>query len=65
METVQGKREELYWDKVPEKVRKQAVQKVVDIQSNANAELHMGGGLNVKGEDEPTSTKRTKRKRDR
>jgi hypothetical protein len=62
MEIVQGKREELYWDKVPEKVRKQAVQKVVNIQSNANAELHMGGGLKVKGEDEP---KRTKRKRDR
>jgi hypothetical protein len=30
-ELVLGKREELYWQKVPEKVRKQAVQKALDI----------------------------------
>jgi ribosomal protein L4 len=29
MEIVQGKREELYWEKVPEKVRRQAVQKAI------------------------------------
>ena len=36
MEIVQGKREELYWDKVPEKVRRQAVEKAVDIQQSAS-----------------------------
>lgn len=44
IEIVQGKREELYWDNVLEKVRRQAVQKAVgaQLQSNANGEIHMG-----------------------
>lgn len=64
MEIVQGKREELYWDKVPEKVRRQAVQKAVgaQLQSNANGEIHMGSQLVA--EDVGTGTKRRKRKRD-
>ncbi len=29
LEVVTGRREELYWEKVPEKIRKQAVQKAI------------------------------------
>ncbi|KIM75201.1 hypothetical protein PILCRDRAFT_13765 [Piloderma croceum F 1598] len=71
MEIVQGKREELYWDKVPEKVRKQAVQKAVDVQLqlNADAESHNrrgGGGLDAElVVDGSTNAKRRKRKRDK
>jgi hypothetical protein len=69
MEIVQGKREELYWDKVPEKVRKQAVQKVVNtqVQMNGDERLHVGEtGLDVRGEEDgASSTKRRKRKRDK
>ncbi|KAG6844356.1 hypothetical protein H0H87_007537 [Tephrocybe sp. NHM501043] len=32
MELVTGKREQLYWEKVPEKVRRQAVQKALELQ---------------------------------
>ncbi|KAG8218936.1 hypothetical protein J3R82DRAFT_4644 [Butyriboletus roseoflavus] len=32
MERIQGKKEELYWEKVPEKVRRQAVNKVIKTQ---------------------------------
>lgn len=31
MELVLGKREELYWEKVPEKVRREAVRRAVDL----------------------------------
>ncbi|EGO02291.1 hypothetical protein SERLA73DRAFT_104689 [Serpula lacrymans var. lacrymans S7.3] len=34
VEVVQGRKEELYWEKVPEKVRRQAVQKAVCAQSS-------------------------------
>lgn len=71
MEIVQGKREELYWDKVPEKVRKQAVQKAVDVQLqlDADAESHSGGGRGGLDAgsvvDESMNAKRRKRKRDK
>lgn len=55
MEFVQGKREEFYWDKVPEKVRKQAVQKAVDAQQSASR-------VEAVPDEGP---KRKKRKRDR
>jgi len=42
MEIVQGKREELYWDKVPEKVRKQAVQRAVGAQQS-ESRTEVGG----------------------
>lgn len=54
LEIVQGKREELYWEMVPEKVRRQAVQKIVDPQQS---ELRSGVGP----EEGP---KRKRRKRD-
>lgn len=53
MELVQGKKEELYWEKVPEKVRRQAVQKAVSMQQ----QMHQG--LEV------AQTKKRKRKRDK
>jgi len=67
MEIVQGKREELYWDKVPEKVRKQAVQKAVNVQLqlNANVMSHNGGELDAGSVDGLTNVKRKKRKRDK
>ncbi|KAL4081447.1 hypothetical protein V8B97DRAFT_27979 [Scleroderma yunnanense] len=33
MEVIQGKKEELYWEKIPEKVRRQAVEKAIQAQS--------------------------------
>jgi hypothetical protein len=38
MERVRGKKEELYWDKIPEKVRRQAVDKAVMVQLASDAE---------------------------
>ncbi|KIJ20484.1 hypothetical protein PAXINDRAFT_96673 [Paxillus involutus ATCC 200175] len=37
VEIIQGKKEELYWEKVPEKVRRQAVDKAVKAQHNSAA----------------------------
>lgn len=37
MELVEGKKEELYWEKVPEKSRRQAVQKVLTLSGDADA----------------------------
>ena len=38
MERVRGKKEELYWDKIPEKVRRQVVDKAVTAQLASGAE---------------------------
>ncbi|KAG9317756.1 hypothetical protein JVU11DRAFT_1974 [Chiua virens] len=38
MELIQGKKEELYWEKVPEKVRRQAVDKAIKEQLTAGTE---------------------------
>ena len=38
MERVRGKKEELYWEKIPDKVRRQAVDKVVQAQRTRDAE---------------------------
>jgi len=49
-ELVVGKREELYWQKVPEKIRRQAVEKALEIINDADgmiekdADLGAGGG---------------------
>lgn len=43
MELVIGKREELYWEKVPEKVRREAVRRAVDILQS--------GGVDANAED--------------
>jgi len=37
MELVEGKKEELYWEKVPEKARWQAVQNALQLSSVAEA----------------------------
>jgi len=34
MELIEGKREELYWEKVPEKARRQAVQNALRLSDN-------------------------------
>jgi hypothetical protein len=66
VELVQGKREELYWDKVPEKVRKQAVHKAVSTQSNTNMASEIGGAREIDaGVDRSTNAKHRKRRRDR
>jgi len=56
MEVVQGKKEALYWERVPEKIRRQAVQKALGNMPSGNfgddAEVAEGG-----------PRKRTKRKR--
>ena len=38
MERVRGKKEELYWDKIPEKVRRQVVDKAVNAQLASGVE---------------------------
>ena len=40
LELVQGRKEHLYWENVPEKVRKHAVQRALN--------LRVGGNLNLK-----------------
>ena len=37
-ELVLGKREELYWEKVPEKVRRQAVEKALKVLSTSDGD---------------------------
>jgi hypothetical protein len=46
MEIVRGKKEALYWEKVPERVRRQAVQKAMptgDLRNNRE-EVEIAGG---------------------
>lgn len=38
VELVEGKKEELYWEKVPEKARHQAVQNALQLSKDASAE---------------------------
>ena len=37
MELIEGKKEELYWEKVPEKARRQAVQSALRLSGNRDA----------------------------
>jgi hypothetical protein len=50
VEIVRGRREQLYWEKVPEKVRRQAVQKVTADDDKS-------------GPEEETATRQRKRQR--
>ncbi|KAG6836024.1 hypothetical protein H0H93_012169, partial [Arthromyces matolae] len=56
MEIVTGKREELYWEKVPEKIRRQAVQKAL---SSATANLGTG---NEDGRHDDTMKRKRQRR---
>jgi hypothetical protein len=57
MELVLGKREELYWDKVPEKVRKEAVRRAVNfIPANTIA-------VDVEKADYPGEDRKRKRRK--
>jgi len=38
VELVEGKKEELYWEKVPEKARRQAVQNALQLSKDASVE---------------------------
>lgn len=51
LELVEGKKEELYWEKVPEKVRQQAVQKA----------LEHCGGVDALAENLPPPNKRRRK----
>ena len=58
MERVQGKKEEVYWERVPEKVRRQAVERVVEAQ-------HVGGEASfVSGRDGASRSRGKKRTRE-
>ncbi|KAG6330446.1 hypothetical protein ID866_8643, partial [Astraeus odoratus] len=57
MEIIEGKREELYWDKVPDKVRRQAVERVVQSQWSVRSDTA------VFFDDVPTVQEIKKRKR--
>ncbi|KAF8437151.1 hypothetical protein L210DRAFT_3405998 [Boletus edulis BED1] len=56
MEMVQGKKEEVYWEKVPEKVRRQAVDRVVQSQLASDSEVERC--------NETSGSRRKKRTRD-
>ncbi|KAH0588221.1 Protein pof8 [Termitomyces sp. J132] len=64
MELVPGKREQLYWEKVPEKVRRQAVQKALASVQDASA-LNVGNGRGDEDgcEGEGDTRKRKRRRR--
>ena len=65
-ELVVGKREELYWQKVPEKIRKQAVQKVLDLMQQDGAWINgrndITGTPDVDGNEEGETKRRKRRK---
>lgn len=63
MEIVQGKKEEVYWEKVPEKVRWKAVEMTVSAQYIPQ-ETSMEWVPEDGGTKGPTVAKRRKRKRD-
>lgn len=56
-ELVTGKREELYWQKVPEKVRRQAVQKALNTTQSSQ-----GGGSHDVASHEGQGKKRRRGK---
>jgi hypothetical protein len=56
VELVVGKREEFYWEKVPEKIRRQAVEKAVSL-------MHPSSTVNIVNDDTGESGERRKRKR--
>ena len=65
-ELVVGKREELYWQKVPEKIRKQAVQKVVDVMqrngASINGKNNITGTPDLDGNEEGEMKRKKRRK---
>ena len=63
LEAVTGEREELYWAKVPEKVRRQAVEKAVLGGTVATAKTAAGDGGGDGGGDEGEGPKRKRRRR--
>lgn len=61
LEVIEGTREELYWNKVPEKVRRQAVEKAAVA---AGVQPERGGGEEA-GAVDPTHGKRKRKRRKR
>ncbi|KAG6882223.1 hypothetical protein C0993_011466 [Termitomyces sp. T159_Od127] len=61
VELVTGKREQLYWEKVPEKIRRQAVQKALG-SARGSVALSVESG-NVNGSDGATDVGKRKRRR--
>ena len=56
IEVVEGKREEVYWQKVPDKVRRQAVEKAI---------LALSGGTGGDGVNEETEREEGRRRKKR
>lgn len=50
IELIEGKKEELYWEKVPEKARQQAIQNVLRLSGD--------GGIPVESHSPPTKRRR-------
>ena len=59
VELVQGKREEMYWEKVPEKVRRQALEKAA-----AGKQSELAVGVQTMDDSSSNSRKQKRRKRD-
>ena len=59
IEVVEGKREEVYWQKVPDKVRRQAVEKAILALSGGTG----GDGVNEETEREEGRRRKKRRKR--
>jgi hypothetical protein len=57
VELVVGKREEFYWEKVPEKIRRQAVEKAITLMYTSSSTM------NIKNNDTNENGERKKRKR--
>jgi hypothetical protein len=58
VELVVGKREEFYWEKVPEKIRRQAVENAITL-------MHTSSTTNIKNNRADENGERRKRKRER
>jgi hypothetical protein len=63
MEIISAKKEQLYWEKVPEKVRQQAVQRAIQNQSDSS--VGMQGGIHDSECDQDGDRRKRKRKRDK
>ena len=61
VELVQGKREDMYWEKVPEKVRRQALEKAA---AGKQSELAVLVGVQTMDDSSSNSRKQKRRKRD-
>lgn len=64
MEVVEGKREQLYWERVPEKIRRQAVQNAISFMHPVTTSNSDGRNASVEQVEHTETRKRKRRERE-